>query len=111
MSQSELPGIPPNVVELFEQYTLQLVAAGFSRYSARAVLHRIRWHYHVDKGDRGFKCNNNWTPRMARWFMRKHPTQDGFFEIRASPGKGGPGHDMSDYTGPYAGKPNGNLFD
>lgn len=106
---SELPGIPQPVVALFEKYAFDLVKGGFTRYSARAILHRIRWHYHVDQGDRDFKCNNNWTPRMARWFMRKHPNLDRFFEIRASPGKGGPGHSLTDYTGPYDGK--SSLFD
>lgn len=98
MLQSELPGIPPNVVELFEQFTMQLVDVGFTRYSSDAILHRIRWHYHVDKGDRSFKCNNNWTPRLSRWFMRKYPKHTGFFELRSSPSP----HNMEGYAGPYS---------
>lgn len=96
---SDLPGIPADVIALFEGYALKLRAAGFEKYSARAVLHRIRWHYHVERGDKQFKCNNNWTPRLARWLMRRHPTMNGFFEIRASPSR----HDMSGYAGPYSG--------
>jgi len=92
-----LHGIPPDVVYLFEKFALALAERGFEQYSARAILHRIRWHHHVDKGDKDFKCNNNWTPRMSRWFLAKHPELPDFFETRASPSR----HDMTDYDGPY----------
>jgi hypothetical protein len=75
-------GVPRDVCELFETLALRLRVRGFRRYSARAILHQIRWHHHVDRGDRGFKANNNWTPGMARWFMERHPEMDGFFELR-----------------------------
>jgi hypothetical protein len=101
MSDDDLPtGIPAHVIHLFEKLTLGLIAQGFQRYSARAILHQIRWHYQVDVGMRDFKCNNNWSPRMARWFLKKHNQED-FFELRASPSR----HDMTDYDGPYDGKP------
>lgn len=80
-----LSGIPPEVIALFEKLALDIARAGFKRYSARAILHRIRWHYHIEKGDRDFTCNNNWTPGMARWFMNKNPFLGEFFETRASP--------------------------
>ena len=76
------PGVPPDVVQLFERLAFEVLGVGHVRYSARAILHRIRWHYTVDRGIREFKCNNNWTPRMARWFMKKYPHTVGFFEIR-----------------------------
>lgn len=94
---TDVSDIPADVVALFEQLALRIARTGFERYSARAVLHRIRWHYQIDKGDRGFKANNNWTPRLARWFMEKHPELDNFFETRSSPTP----HDMTDYAGPY----------
>lgn len=76
-------GVPPTVCDLFEQLALEIKKNGFDRYSARAILHRIRWHWQIEKGDRGFKANNNWTPAMARWLMSKDPaTFDGFFETR-----------------------------
>lgn len=79
------PDVPDDVVVLFEAFTKTVIASGMERYSARAVIHRIRWHHHIEKGDREFKCNNNWTPALARWFMQKYPQHDGFFETRASP--------------------------
>jgi hypothetical protein len=74
--------IPPGVVDLFERLTYQLINMGRKHYSSDAILHRIRWHFDVEKGDEDFKCNNNWTAELARWFMDIHPEHDGFFELR-----------------------------
>lgn len=94
--------VPLDVSSLFEKLTLDLWNAGWEHYSARAVLHAIRWHKHVEVGDRTFKCNNNWTPALARWFHRVHPEMGEFFHTRASPGTGGPKHNLEDYSGPFA---------
>lgn len=75
-------GVPADVCDLFEKLALEIAAQGFDRYSARAILHRIRWHHHVEKGNRDFKCNDHWTPAMARWFAERHPHLNGFFETR-----------------------------
>jgi hypothetical protein len=78
--------VPLEVLDLFERLTLKLIADGWERYSADAILHRVRWHFKVDKGNREFKCNNNWTSRLSRWFIEHHPQHDDFFELRVSPG-------------------------
>ena len=78
---------PAEVVALFERFALEAVRSGVERYSADAVLHRIRWFCAVEKGVRDFKCNNNWTAQLARWFMSVHPLYDGFFETRSSPNR------------------------
>ena len=75
-------GVPPSICDIFEEFALMVASKGYKRYSARTVLHRIRWHVSIDKGERGFKCNNNWTPHMARWFLEKHPELPKFFELR-----------------------------
>jgi hypothetical protein len=36
-------------------------------YSANPVLHRLRWHYQIQKGDRSFKCNE--AAPLACWFL------------------------------------------
>lgn len=95
--------VPLDVIYLFEKLALQVFAAGFEHYSADEILHRIRWHHHVDVGDRSFKCNNNWTAPLSRWFMLKHPEVGRFFRIRASPHRGGPRHSSEDYMGPVEG--------
>ena len=74
--------VPKQVAEMFEDLAWTVWERGFDKYSARAILQRIRWHYQVDRGFREFKCNNNWTPGMARVFMKKYPMMEGFFEIR-----------------------------
>lgn len=76
--------VPFDVCNLFEELTLSLIRTGHDHYSARAVLHRIRWHHHVDIGNRDFKCNNNWTPDLARWFHRRYPLYKDFFFTRTS---------------------------
>jgi hypothetical protein len=95
--------IPLGVGDLFEKLTLDLWAAGWQHYSADAVLHRIRWHHHVDIGDRSFKCNNNWTAVLARWCMAVHPEIGDFFRTRASPHypRLDPYHSSEDYMGPF----------
>lgn len=75
-------GIPREVAELFEKLAFRCIEQGFRRYSADALLHRIRWHFQVERGQRDFKCNDHWTATLSRWFMRVHPDRQGFFETR-----------------------------
>lgn len=77
-----MSNIPLDVYDLFDRLTLEIIKRGWTRYSADAVLHRIRWYHHVEKGNREFKCNNNWTAVLARWWLKKHPDHPGFFELR-----------------------------
>ena len=74
--------VPLEVCHSFEKLALELRALGFKRYSADAILHRVRWHMHVERGNRAFKANNNWTAPLARWFLKNHPEAAGFFELR-----------------------------
>lgn len=74
--------IPGDVAELFIKLALQVKQAGHRRYSADAILHRIRWHMQIEKGKREFKCNNNWTSTLARWAMKERPELRGFFATR-----------------------------
>lgn len=80
--QCDAVDIPPDIVTKFEQYALEVHRRGFKRYSADALLHRIRWHAHIERGDRDFKANNNWTAQLARDLMNKRPELRGFFETR-----------------------------
>lgn len=80
--------IPQEVMTLFEKLALEISAQGYTRYSADAVLHRIRWHYQIDRGNREFKANDHWTAPLARWFLKRHPELPGFFETRRSPHSG-----------------------
>jgi hypothetical protein len=75
-------GIPADVATLFERLTLQVAKAGHARYSADAVLHRIRWEMNIERGERDFKCNDHWTSALSRWFLARHPDMPKFFETR-----------------------------
>ena len=77
-------GVPLDVCLMFEQLAVKVAAKGFTRYSARAIAHRMRWEEQIEKGNREFKVNNIWTPALARWFLAKHPELPGFFELRES---------------------------
>ena len=79
---ADVASIPDEVRNLFERFALEVSKRGFKRYSADAILHHIRWHYHIELGDGEFKCNNNWTSALARWFIGRHPGLPGFFETR-----------------------------
>lgn len=81
-SHSEPPeGVPSDVASLFERLALQLWERGRRRFSADAILHRIRWEFTVER-DGEWKCNNNHTAVLARWFITKHPDKREFFETR-----------------------------
>lgn len=75
-------GVPPDVCSLFEKLALELRRLGFERYSADAILHRIRWEMHIERGNRAFLANNNWAAPLARWFMARNPGAGKFFELR-----------------------------
>jgi hypothetical protein len=75
--------VPDEVRKLFDKFARDLVRVGWKHYSSDAILHRIRWHYHVEQGDRDFKCNNNWTAYLARWWLERNPEYPEFFELRA----------------------------
>ena len=72
-----------HVYELFKKYTLQVIASGFNHYSARTIIHRIRWHTSIDTDDpEGFKINNNHSPYYSRMFVTEFPRHTGFFRDR-----------------------------
>lgn len=76
------PEVPEDVARKFLALALEVRARGFTRYSSDAILHRIRWHAHVERGDCDFKCNDHWTAPLARWAMAADERLAGFFELR-----------------------------
>lgn len=74
--------VPLDVRQMFERLSLQVHARGWTHYSSDAILHRIRWEMQIERGHRSFKCNNNWTAPLARWFLARHPDMVDFFELR-----------------------------
>lgn len=78
--------MPADVAALFEKIALELVAEGFKRFSADAILHQVRWRNRVQWAAGEYKANNNWTADLARWFLERHPKlkEQRFFELRAT---------------------------
>lgn len=74
--------VPAEICLLFERLALDLHERGFKRYSADAILHRIRWEMQVERGNRAFRCNDHWTAPLSRWFLKRNPKAKGFFELR-----------------------------
>lgn len=72
----------PEVFRLFREYAESIRSQGWPRYSSDAILHRIRWHHQVEKGERDFKLNDHYTSRYARLLMEIDPSFRGFFELR-----------------------------
>jgi len=52
----------PEVWELFERFTFELIGGGHRHYGAAAIFERIRWHMTVTSMDSGFKLNNDFRP-------------------------------------------------
>ena len=72
----------PHVYTLFCRFTLQAIAAGRGRYSARMIIERIRWHTTIETSSHDYKINGNHVPFYARLFERDHPAHRGLFERR-----------------------------
>ncbi|HHH29088.1 MAG TPA: hypothetical protein ENK57_12195 [Polyangiaceae bacterium] len=72
----------PEVWRLFVRFTHELIRAGRANYSARAVLHRIRWHAAIQTEGDDYKINDHVTPVFARWFHEAYPEHAGFFRTR-----------------------------
>jgi hypothetical protein len=75
----------PEIYELFKSFAFEMIRAGREHYSARTVIHRIRWHTDLHaRSDDGFKINNDYSPFYARKFEREFPQHAGFFAKRHS---------------------------
>jgi hypothetical protein len=73
----------PHVYQLFKRFAFEAIGARRGRFSARTILHRIRWYTSVETNDPdGFKVNDHWSPYYGRMFVRDHPEHEGFFETR-----------------------------
>lgn len=75
----------PEVWTLFVHYTLEMIKLGFQRYSADAVMHRVRWESDLKTASRdGLKINDHHVSFFARKFEAAYPQHAGFFRRRKS---------------------------
>lgn len=77
-----------HIYRFFVHYAMDVKRAGFKQFSARAIIHRIRWHYTVEtNSEDSFKINNNHSPYYARKMMREYPEFKEFFSLRKTEGE------------------------
>ncbi len=76
----------PQVYELFRKYAVMALDRGFTRFSAKAIFERLRWHYSVETSGDEFKLNNNYTAYYARKLMAEDSRFKDFFELRKHKG-------------------------
>jgi hypothetical protein len=74
----------PKIWDMFCLFSQQLIHAGWDRYSADAILHRVRWETAVRGVNDQFKINNNYSAFYARKFREHYPEYEEFFETRKS---------------------------
>lgn len=74
----------PHVYREFERLALKMAATGRKYYSARTIIHVMRWNTNLKEKDSEWKVTNNISPFLARKFMREHPELKDFFATRKS---------------------------
>jgi hypothetical protein len=68
----------PHIWEMFERFAL-MAARKREYYSAKAIIHRMRWQTEIEEKGGEFKLSDGWISHYARKFMEDHPEHDGFF--------------------------------
>lgn len=72
----------PHVYVLFKKFALEACERR-RRFSARTVLHRMRWYSNVESEEpAGFKVNDHWSPFYARLFEVEFPQHADLFNKR-----------------------------
>jgi len=77
------------IAGLFIKLAWGLKRRGFKRYSARAIVHRIRWHHDLKHGPDsvnagGYKIANHWSAYLARFAEAREPKLTDFFTSKQS---------------------------
>jgi hypothetical protein len=75
----------PRVYEAFVRFAREAKRRGLKKYSADAVIQRLRWHFMIDLDgprDGEFLINDNFSAYFARKAMAEHPDLQGFFCLR-----------------------------
>jgi hypothetical protein len=95
--------IATDLCDLYLKFSLE-AAQIMPHYSARAILHRVRWKETIERRDPTYYVNSTVTPWLSRWAMWREPTlwdlrDDGspFFFLRVANADYGPytGNDTS----------------
>jgi hypothetical protein len=72
----------PHIYSAFKRFAREAKRVR-NHYSARDIIHRIRWYTAIESKDKdGFKINNNWSPFYARMLQAEDPAFQDFFRNR-----------------------------
>ena len=73
-----------HIFDMFRDYAFAAKDAGMNRYSADAILHRIRWNINVEtkRAEGQPKINDHYSSRYARMLIDIYPEFDGFFILK-----------------------------
>ena len=67
----------------FAEFAYQAKNTGFEKYSAKAIMERVRWERDLHSEGEQFKVNNSYTSLMARTLVSLRPEDfENFFELR-----------------------------
>jgi hypothetical protein len=77
----------PEIYALFDKFAQQAIAKGHRRFSADALLHRIRWEASVEKAGSPYKINDHFSAYYARLWIENNPGRENFFERRVAEGE------------------------
>ncbi len=80
----------PEVWCLFLRMVYSEMRKGKTHYSARSILHRIRWDDLLLAGDGEFKMPHQHSPWYARMWAASHPEHADIFSYRSLPSEGKP---------------------
>lgn len=72
----------PHVYELFKKLCFSVMKSGITRYSAKTVFERIRWHYDIDTIGDNFTINNNYVSFYVRKLVNECPEFESMFKLR-----------------------------
>lgn len=74
----------PEIYRLFDRFAWQAIERGHRRFSADAILHRIRWEARPGSPHR---INDHFSAYYARLWIANNPDQRHFFERRVAEGE------------------------
>lgn len=72
-----------HIYDMFVKYSMAAKNKGQERWSARDILHVMRWHNDVMEARSPLKLNDYVSPWLARLAMADIPALNGFFETRS----------------------------
>lgn len=72
----------PHVFALFTFYANEIRDVGWTRYGAKSIVERLRWHVSMKNVGNEFKMCNSFTSMYARLLAISDPRFETFFEFR-----------------------------